>query len=127
MINLTECAEDKDERLRLFERIKRRSEINSFFDDRKNTRYFCGKDRIYSVLVKKNSFSYSRFAVSVKKSKGNSPKRNKAKRYVREIFRRNKSIIPKGYDYFVLINSAETMSFENRTECFLSMFDKVLL
>ncbi len=50
----------------------------------------------------KNSLDYSRLGISVGRKFGNAVKRNRAKRLVREFFRRNKHIIPKGYDFVFL-------------------------
>lgn len=115
------------EKLYSKERIKKKNEIKLFFANRNVTRFLYSKKRIYSIIVKPNNFTYSRFAVSIKKNKGNSPVRNKAKRQVREIFRRNKSSIPMGYDYFVIVNSAHKLPFNKRVEYFISALQKVCL
>lgn len=109
-----------NERLYLNERIKKRNEIKSFFGNKSKTIFLSSKDHIYSVIVKPNDFGYSRFAVSVKKSRGNAPVRNRAKRQVRDVFRKNRSSIPVGYDYFIIVNNIQNLSFDKRVEYLLS-------
>jgi len=45
-----------------------------------------------------NDMGFSRLGISVGKAFGNAVRRNRAKRIIRELFRRNKHRIPQGYD-----------------------------
>ncbi|MFA5553213.1 MAG: ribonuclease P protein component [Phycisphaerae bacterium] len=58
-------------------------------------------DQLLRVSAAKNDISYSRLGVSITKSLGSSPLRNRLKRLVREAFRLNQESIPAGYDYIV--------------------------
>lgn len=59
----------------------------------------------FTVIVKENGLDISRIGITVKKKIGNAVKRNKIKRWIREIFRLNKNHIPKGYDIVIVANS----------------------
>ncbi len=54
------------------------------------------------VAAARNSLPYSRLGISVGRKFGNAVRRNRAKRRVREFFRRNKHKIPRGYDFIFL-------------------------
>ena len=114
-----------NERLYRKERIKKKSEVSSFFTNKSNTIFLSSRKYIYSIIIRPNDFGYSRFAVSVKKNKGKAPVRNRAKRQIREIFRKNRDSIPMGYDYFVIVNNVAKLQFDERAEIFLSTLLKV--
>ncbi len=113
-----------NERLYRRYKIKKRSDIKSFFGNKKNTSFLSSKQNIYNIIVKKNNYDYFRFTVSVKKSRGSAPIRNRHKRIVREIFRKNKESISIGYDYFVIVNNVDKLPFEYRERRLLSALVK---
>jgi len=49
-----------------------------------------------------NHLTYSRVGISVGKKTGNAVKRNRIKRILRELFRHNKDVLPKGYDFLFM-------------------------
>ena len=104
------------------ERLKKRNDIVVFFENkadlRKSVNYF------YTILGLKNNRSYSRFAVAVKKNKLNSVKRNRVKRIVREIYRMEKSKIPAGYDYFIIVKKINLYSLEDCKTNLLKLFQR---
>lgn len=59
----------------------------------------------FTVILKENGLDISRIGITVRKKIGNAVKRNRIKRLIREIFRLNKKIIPKGYDIVIVANS----------------------
>ncbi len=115
---------DVDERLYKKYKIKKRSDIKGFFGNKDNTLFLSSKKKIYSIIVKANDCKYFRFAVSMKKSRACAPVRNREKRIVREIFRKNKNSIPSGYDYFVIVNNVDKLSFECKERYLLSALMK---
>lgn len=116
-----------NERLHRRNRIKKRDDIKSFFGNKKETSFLSSKKNVYSVIVKPNGLSYYRFAVSVKKNKGSAPVRNKEKRIVREILRKNKENIVLGYDYFIIVNIVQLFDFELKSKYLLSVLSRVAL
>lgn len=104
------------------ERLKKRNDIIAFFENRadliKSINYF------YTILGLKNNRSYSRFAVSMKRNKSNAVIRNREKRIVREIYRTEKSKIPAGYDYFIIVKKKNSRSFEDCKRDLLELFKK---
>ncbi len=114
---------DVGEKLYKKYKIKKRSDIKGFFENRDHTLFLYSKKKMYSIIIKANNCEYFRFAVSVKKSKGCAPIRNREKRIVREIFRRNKDCIFCGYDYFIIVNNVDKLAFEYRERCLLSIFN----
>ena len=104
------------------ERLKKRNDIVVFFENKadlkKSVNYF------YTILGLKNNRSYSRFTVAVKKNKLNSVNRNRAKRIVREIYRTEKSKIPAGYDYFIIVKNINLYSFEDCKTNLLELFQR---
>ena len=55
----------------------------------------------FVVIIKKNKGGITRLGITVSKRIGNSVKRNRIKRLIREFFRLNKQQIPKGYDLLI--------------------------
>lgn len=115
---------DVDERLCKKYRVKKRSEIKAFFGNKDNTSFLSSKKNIYNIIVKSNDLDYFRFAVSVKRNRASAPIRNREKRIVREIFRKNKKSIPAGYDYFVIVNNVDKLPFDYRAKYLLSALSK---
>ncbi|HCF37479.1 MAG TPA: ribonuclease P protein component, partial [Thermosipho africanus] len=82
------------------------------------------------ILYCKNGLDYSKFAFSVKKKFGKAVKRNKVKRWMREIVRTNKMNIPKGYDYLIIVRKLlskdfEYIQFSQFKEAFLELFERI--
>ena len=55
----------------------------------------------FAIFYRANSLSRSRFGVSVKKALGGAVVRNRIRRRIREILRRNRSEHPKGWDIVI--------------------------
>lgn len=104
------------------ERLKKRDDIIIFFENRtdliKSINYY------YMILGLKNNRSYSRFAVSIKRNKTNAVNRNREKRVVREIYRTEKSKIPIGFDYFIIVKRKNNRSFEDCKKDLLELFKR---
>ncbi|MFQ6082739.1 MAG: ribonuclease P protein component [Candidatus Aminicenantia bacterium] len=79
------------------ERIKRKKDFNNLYKKGKriNSRYF-------TLIFIPNKLDYSRVAIGVSKSIGKSVKRNKIKRWFRELFRRNKDLFTVPLDVLFL-------------------------
>ncbi|AMW32897.1 ribonuclease P protein component [Fervidobacterium changbaicum] len=85
----------------------------------------------FVVLYKKNGLDYSRLAIIVKRKFGKANRRNKLRRWIRECFRLNKDIIPKGYDFIVIARRALSEKFENSSyksvcESLLENFERLI-
>jgi ribonuclease P protein component len=58
--------------------------------------------RNFVVILKQNRRDATRLGITVSRRVGNSVKRNRIKRSIREFFRLSKQQIPKGYDIVVI-------------------------
>ncbi|OGP97792.1 MAG: ribonuclease P protein component [Deltaproteobacteria bacterium RBG_19FT_COMBO_46_9] len=58
----------------------------------------------FTVIFKKNGLDISRLGITVSKRVGKAVKRNRIKRLLREFFRLNKKIFPKGFDVIFIAN-----------------------
>ena len=66
------------------------------------------------------SFFYSRLGVIASKKVGNAVKRNKAKRWFREIFRKNQTILNKSYDIVIVVfSNFDSYSYQELEKRFL--------
>jgi ribonuclease P protein component len=108
-----------------YERLKLRKDILEIFNRGKGI-----QNDWFVVLFLKNGLDYSRFAFSVKKKFGKAVKRNKVKRWMRESIRNNKNLIPRGYDYLIIVRKKlsaifDSLAYQRFSEAFLSMFERV--
>jgi len=94
LVGRTHLGFDKSERLR------RRPEFKKV--ERSGGRKIC---RLFIIYALKNELDYSRLGLTVSRKVGNSPVRNWWKRRLREVYRNNKSNIPKGFDFVVIVRS----------------------
>ena len=65
------------------------------------------------MLYRKNGLGHIRIGIIVKRKFGKAHKRNKIKRWIREIYRRWKNEFPTGYDYICLTRKKLSDEFEN--------------
>lgn len=86
-----------DEGLKPRERIKKKKDF--LFLYRKGTRV---RTRFFNIIYHENGAGFSRLAVVVSRKIGKAVVRNKIKRWVRELFRRNKGLIPFPLDMLVV-------------------------
>jgi len=92
-----------DERLTPQERIRKKKEFSTLY--RTGSRY---RGRYFHLVYRANSFEFPRLAVVVSKKVGNAVTRNKIKRRIRALFRRNKPRFKKPMD-IVLIAKREIL------------------
>lgn len=84
----------------------------------------------FVLLYSKNQFSYSRIGVSIKRKFGNAVKRNRLKRWVKEIFRQYSRVLAGNFDLMILTRKKlslkfEEMKFGNITQQLLELFESV--
>ncbi|AEX85236.1 ribonuclease P [Marinitoga sp. 1135] len=98
------------ETFKKFERIYLRRDFDKLFS--------CGKrhvNKYFVVVYLKNELGYSRIGITIKRKFGKAHKRNKLKRYIREIYRRNKSLFPQEFDIIFLPRKTLSKEFDNLT------------
>jgi len=61
------------------------------------------RDGLLTLYMAPNDCGYSRLGVSVSRSCGNAPVRNRLKRLIREVFRLSQADIPEGFDYLLMV------------------------
>jgi ribonuclease P protein component len=86
-----------DERLTPQERIRKKKDFLTLY--RTGSRY---RGRYFHLVYRANSFEFSRLAVVVSKKVGNAVARNKIKRRIRALFRRNKPLFKKPMDVILI-------------------------
>ena len=91
------------ERFRPTERLKKRSE---FRQTERGGRRVAG--RYLVVYGRLNDRACSRLGITASRRVGNAIRRNRWKRRIREVFRRNKESVPAGFDFVVIVKSKRT-------------------
>ncbi|WP_157150538.1 ribonuclease P protein component [Brachyspira sp. SAP_772] len=107
------------------EKLKNKKDIICFFNKNDNSNLLKYSNYFFTMLVKQNNRSYSRFVVTIKRNKANAVKRNRVKRIVREIYRTEKTNIPLGYDYFIIINRYISRSFLDYKKELMKLFNRI--
>jgi len=86
-----------DQRLRPEERIRKQSDFSFLY--KQGSRY---RGRYFTVVYLPNNLSYSRLGVVVSKKVGGAVERNKVKRRLRALFRRNKVAMKETQDLLII-------------------------
>lgn len=83
-------------------------------------------DNVLSLYFAANGREYSRLGISVGRSAGSSPVRNRFKRLVREVFRLNREQVPAGFDFVAIPGrKAKEATFEVVKESFLKLAGRI--
>jgi len=61
------------------------------------------------LFSKPNNFRRRRLGITVSKKVGNSVRRNRLKRVIREVFRKNKELFPYSFDVVVIVKRTENI------------------
>ena len=94
------------ERLRHTDRLLKKSQFDAVFRGgrRVNTPYI-------SLVIKKTSLNYNRLGISVSRKAGSAVRRNQLKRWIRELFRRNRGAFPASADVVVVVSRPVSAQF----------------
>lgn len=112
-----------DERLRPVERIRRKKDFIELY--RKGCRL---RGRYFHLVFQPNGLEYSRMAVVVSRKIGKATVRNRLKRLFRELFRRNKNLLPGPLDLiFIAQKDAGQRNWEEMTADFKAVLQKLAL
>ncbi|MDO8303135.1 MAG: ribonuclease P protein component [Sedimentisphaerales bacterium] len=84
-------------------------------------------DTMLAMFVAPNGRGYSRLGVSVGRTAGNAPIRNRFKRLMREVFRLNREQLPAGFDYVAIapLKAAKELTFEDVRKSFLGLAKRI--
>ncbi len=88
----------KKEGLSKKERLRKDKEFKAVFKEGKKLWI----DSILLVIYKPNGMNYRRLGIVVSRKIGKATRRNKAKRWIRELFRRNKDWFPENCDIIII-------------------------
>jgi len=80
------------------ERIKKKKDFLHLY--KKGKRY---RGKYFNLVYLSNASDFSRMAVVVSKKVGNAIKRNKFKRWMRTLFRRNKNLLKDPLDIIIIV------------------------
>jgi ribonuclease P protein component len=86
-----------NERLTSLERIRKKSDFASLYRDGGRFR-----GRFFTLVFLRNGRGYSRLAVVASRKVGSAVVRNRIKRRLRELFRRNKELLKESVDLIVI-------------------------
>lgn len=96
-------------------------------------RNICVSDHLLTVCIAENECGRPRLGISVGKSCGSAVVRNRLKRLLREVFRRNQHEIPAGFDYLIMFSPGFTksgkkvkkeLSFQQVRDSFLALIEE---
>ncbi len=82
------------------ERIRKKKDFLILY--RKGNRY---KTKYFNLIYLSNALTYSRMGVVASKKIGNAATRNKVKRWMRELFRRNKDLLGFPMDLLIVVTA----------------------
>ena len=83
------------------ERIRKKKEFSYLY--KKGYRY---KSKYFNLIGLSNALTYSRVGVVASRKVGNAVTRNRAKRWMRELFRRNKDLFDGPVDLLIVATAA---------------------
>lgn len=86
-----------NERLTPLERIRKKTDFSGLY--REGSRF---RGRHFSLVFRKNELGFSRLAVVASRKVGPAIVRNRVKRRLRELFRRNKGLLAEPIDLIVI-------------------------
>lgn len=86
-----------DETFRPQERIRKKKDFLLIY--KKGRRY---RGKYFSLVYLSNNLDFSRVAIVVSRKFGNAAQRNKVKRWIRDLFRRNKNMIKSSVDMIII-------------------------
>ena len=81
------------------ERISKKKDFLLIYKDGKRHR-----GKVFNLIYLSNSLGYARLAIVVSRKVGNSVERNKIKRNMRELFRKNKDLLKVHADMIIIPN-----------------------
>jgi ribonuclease P protein component len=82
-------------------RLLRRAEFRRAYDEGRKV-----QARYFTAFIAPNSLDLPRIGITVTRKFGKSVRRNRARRLVREVFRRNKWLVPAGVDIVINVKSS---------------------
>jgi ribonuclease P protein component len=110
-----------DERLTPQERIRKKKEFLALY--KTGSRY---RGKHFHLVYRANSFEFPRLAVVVSKKVGNAVTRNKIKRRIRALFRRNKSLFKKPMDVVLIAKiEIQDLSVSDLSAAFFSALERI--
>jgi len=93
-----------DEKFPRHERLRKRSEFKKA--DKNKIARLVTKNLI--ILAAPNQHPHARIGLTVSKKIGIAVQRNRFKRILREVYRRNKQLFPAGFDFILIAKKSET-------------------
>ena len=103
------------------ERIRKKKDFSYLYN-----KGFFARGKYFNLIYLPNNLPYSRMAVVASKKIGNAVERNKVRRRIRELFRRNKDLLRSPVDLIVLTKKGvRDASWENMKTQYFSMIEAI--
>lgn len=84
------------------------------------------KNKYFSIFIQKNNFHQNRYGISVPKKLGIAVLRNKKKRQIKNIIDKNENMIPKYYDYVIILKKELLeLSYSQLNDSLITLFQKI--
>ena len=104
------------------EKIKKKKDFLVLY--KKGYRY---KSKYFSLIGLSNALAYSRVGVVASRKVGNAVIRNRAKRWMRELFRRNKDLLEPPVDLLIVASAAiKEATWPELTETYIQALGRIL-